>query len=88
MRNSILVRSLDRQVRRLFALENTAHIAASQVVGVDDIAAVADQAPSHNKCAACADRWHYVPGRQRGKLSAPAHEDCCPGTDHKNRSRI
>ena len=43
---------LDRQVHRLFALENAAHVAPGETAGVDDVGAVADQASSRDKLAA------------------------------------
>src|SRR5260370_16629100 len=62
-------RLLDRQVRRLFALENTAHIAASQGVGGDDIPPVADQTPSPNQTPTSPDPRHSCPTLHPAKLS-------------------
>src|SRR6516162_8037286 len=56
-------RSLDRQVCRLLALENTAGIYASLTIGIRGTACVAHQTAGYDRCARLEDRRHLVAKR-------------------------
>ena len=73
---------LDRQVGRLFALENPAGIDAGQAVCVRNVRSVAQQTSGRGELAPLVDRRHRVAERQRGELFAPAREECI-GADHE-----
>ena len=61
---------LDRQVGRLFALENPAGIDANLTIRVRNAAAVAHQAAGRGELAKLEDRRHRMAHRQCGELFA------------------
>jgi hypothetical protein len=58
----------NRQVSRLFALENSAGVGADQMVGFSFVATVAQQAASLDEWAILVDRGQRVADCQRGDL--------------------
>src|SRR5262249_5228377 len=60
--------SLDRQVCRLLALENTARICASLTIGIAGNARIAHQTAGYDGCARLEDRRHPVAKRQGSEL--------------------
>src|SRR3982750_1444037 len=61
----VLVRSLYREVRRLFALENAIDVAGCAPELVGDIRAIGDQAAAGDVVARGVNRGQSVTGRQR-----------------------
>src|SRR3954447_19659896 len=61
-------RLLNRQISRLFTLENAADIGANRSVLIVDICAVAHQAPSLGKLTKAKDRGQLITTRKSGEL--------------------
>src|SRR6266481_2709035 len=74
---------LDRQVRRLLALENPAGVDACHAVRVRNAASVAHQAAGRGELAILVDRGHRVADRQGGEVSALGVEECIGADDER-----
>src|SRR5271165_5622501 len=71
-------RSLDRQVGRLFALENAACVAADLAPPVEWVWPIAHKAADCREVTGLMDRWHFMTCRQRNDLTAWAINNASP----------
>src|SRR5215813_13051685 len=77
---------LDRQVGRLFALQNSTSIKSDETMRFRNARPVTHQTSGGNELARLVDRWHRVLDREIRKLMAATGEECATPDDKSANS--
>src|SRR6476659_5587645 len=71
-----LHRLVDREVGRLYTIEDPARVDADLVIGIPQTGSIAHETARESVIAEGVDRWDRMVRRQRDELLAPAIEEC------------